>query len=69
MAEVIVSHVWETGASTQVIIKAKVYPDSLETTEDIADQAVVTFITTVAALLETNTADEEDIDAEVEAGE
>jgi hypothetical protein len=61
MAEVIVSHVWADGSSTQVIIKAKVYPDSLETTEDIAAQCVETFVATMAELIDT------EVDVELEA--
>jgi hypothetical protein len=64
MAEVIVSHVWADGASTQAIVKAKVYPDSLETTEDLVCHCVTAFVTTVDALLEAE-AQAEDTDAEV----
>jgi hypothetical protein len=59
MAEVIVSHVWADGASTQIIIKAKAYPDSLETLEDIAARAVEAFTATVTELTEIEPADVE----------
>ena len=63
-SEVVVSHVWETGASTQVIIKAKVYPEALETTEDIPDHALSTFVAAITELIQVA-----ETEVEVEAGE
>jgi hypothetical protein len=59
MAEVIVSHVWSDGASTQIIVKSKAYPDSFETLEDIATRAVAAFTATVAEMTEVDPAEVE----------